>query len=122
MAKSWHGQCKVKKTLSRQSQGNVKAGKNKVKVTSRQGKSRVKAVCMKGQGKVNSCQGDIKARSRQRKHNLNLNRIYNLMGFNTIEITLVVCLMPKQIDFTFLLGRDYKPEVIHPAMPLKHHP
>ena len=85
MAKSWHGQCKVKKTLSRQSQGNVIAGKNMVKVTSRQGKSRVKAVCMKGQGKVNSCQGDIKARSRQRKHNLNGD--YNWMGFDTIEMT-----------------------------------
>ena len=32
-------------------------------------------------------QGEVKARSRQRKHNLNRN--YNLMGFDTIEINLV---------------------------------
>ena len=33
-------------------------------------------------------QGEDKARSRQRKHNLNRN--YNLMGFDTIEINLVL--------------------------------
>ena len=36
----------------------------------------------------NKSQGKVKVRSRQRKHNLDLN--YNLMGFDTIEINLVL--------------------------------
>ena len=35
----------------------------------------------------NKSQGKVKVRSRQRKHNLDLN--YNLMGFDIIEIYLV---------------------------------
>ena len=33
-------------------------------------------------------QDNVKARSRQRKHNLNCN--YNLMGFDTIEINIMI--------------------------------
>ena len=44
-----------------------------------------------GQGKCNAKpkqgQGEVKARSRHPKHNLNRNN--NLMGFDTIEINLV---------------------------------
>ena len=42
-----------------------------------------------GKAKVRSMrvQGKVKVRSRQRKHNLNRN--YNLMGFDTIETNLV---------------------------------
>ena len=58
------------KARSRQGQGNVKGG-------SRQGQSKVKE---------RSRQGQVK--SKQYKHNLNRN--YNLMGFDTIEINLVV--------------------------------
>ena len=44
----------------------------------------------KGQSKVNerSMQGQGKVKAMQRKHNLSSN--YNLMGFDTIEINLVV--------------------------------
>ena len=45
---------------------------------SKGGQREVKERSMRGQGKV-------KVRSRQRKHNLDLN--YNLMGFDTIELT-----------------------------------
>ena len=47
---------------------------------------------MEGQGnfKVTSRQGEtnIEVKARHRKHNINLN--YNLMGFDTIEINLVL--------------------------------
>ena len=52
-----------------------------VKEGSRQYKERVKARSKQGQGKV-------KVRSKQRKHKLKRN--YNLMGFDTIEINLVI--------------------------------
>ena len=47
---------------------------------SREGQGKAKARSRRGQGKD-------KVRSRQSKHNLNRN--YNLMGFDTIEINLV---------------------------------
>ena len=50
---------------------------------SRQGNANVNKGTSEGQRKV-------KVRSRQRKHNLNRN--YNLMGFDTIEINLVMTL------------------------------
>ena len=56
-------------------------GQGKVKERSRQYKERVKARPKQGKG-------EVKAKSRQRKHNLNRN--YNLMGFDTIEINLVL--------------------------------
>ena len=46
----------------------------------REGQGKVKARSQRGQGK-------FKLKSKQRKHNLNRN--YNLMGFDTIEINLV---------------------------------
>ena len=52
-----------------------------VKSGSRQGQSKVREEWSQGQDKV-------KARSMQCKHNLDLN--YNLMGFDTIEINLVL--------------------------------
>ena len=60
--------------MSIEGQGNVNRG-------SRQGQGKVKERSRRGQGKV-------KVRPRQCKHNLNLN--YNLMGFDTIEINLVI--------------------------------
>ena len=48
---------------------------------SREGQGKAEARSRIGDGKV-------KVRSRQRKHNLKCN--YNLMGFDTIEINLVV--------------------------------
>ena len=60
--------------MSREGQGNVKRGL-------RQGQGKAKARPRRGQG-MN------KVRSRQRKHNLNRN--YNLMGFDKIEINLLV--------------------------------
>ena len=48
---------------------------------SREGQDKVKARSKRGRSKV-------KDRSRQRKHNLKCN--YNLMGFDTIEINLVI--------------------------------
>ena len=60
---------------------------------------------MKGQGKVkatsNKSQGKVKVRSRQRKHNLNLN--YNLMGFDTIEINLVVIYFWKNFEILLIV-------------------
>ena len=48
-------------------------------------------MAIEGQGKVKARpkqgQGEVKARSKLPKHNLNRN--YNLMGFDTIEINLV---------------------------------
>ena len=52
---------------------------------SRQGQSKVKEESSQGHGKV-------KVRLRQHKHNINLN--YNLMGFDTIEINLVLSFLP----------------------------
>ena len=55
-------------------------GQGKVKARSRQGQGKAKARPRRGQGKV-------KVRSKLPKNNLNRN--YNLMGFDTIEINLV---------------------------------
>ena len=59
---------------SKQGQGIVKRG-------SKQGQGKAKVRSRRGQGKV-------KVKSSQYSHNLNRN--YNLMGFDTIEINLVV--------------------------------
>merc|ERR1739842_237886 len=72
--------CVRVKARLRQDQGKVKA-------RSRQGQGKVKARSRQGQGKV-------KIRSRQCKHNLNRN--YNLMGFDTIEINLVIFISTRQ--------------------------
>ena len=76
--RSRQSQSKVKVTL-RLSKTNVtsRLGKNKIKVMSR---GTVKARIKKGQGKD-------KVKSRQCKYNLNRN--YNLMGFDIIDINLV---------------------------------
>ena len=58
----------------KQGQGNVNRG-------SRQGQGKAKARSRRGQGKV-------KVRSKQHKQKLKSN--YNLMGFDTIEINLVI--------------------------------
>ena len=55
-------------------------GQGKVKARSRQGQGKAKARPRRGQGKV-------KVRSKLPKNNLNRN--YNMMGFDTIEINLV---------------------------------
>ena len=74
--------------MSREDQG-------KVKVRSRQGQGKAKARSMRVQGKV-------KVRSRQNKHNLNSNN--NLMGFDTIEINLVIDLLfpSSKLNIAFL--------------------
>merc|ERR1711888_343240 len=74
----------------------------KVKVTSRQGKIKVNVRSKQGQGNVRrgsrQSQGKAKARPRRGQGKVkvrsklpknNLNRKYNLMGFDTIEINLV---------------------------------
>ena len=68
-------------------------GKNKVKVMSRQGQGNVKG---DGQGKDKKSQGKDKVRSRQYK--CNLNRNYNLMGFDIIEINLVLIIIPTLLE------------------------
>ena len=76
----------------------MKERKGKVKAGSRHCQERVKARQKQGQG-------EVKARSRQRKHNLNRN--YNLMGFDTIEINLVVHKMTpwlNQLQVVLLLN------------------
>ena len=75
--------------MSREDQG-------KVKVRSRQGQGKAKARSMRVQGKV-------KVRSRQCKHNLN--SINNLMGFDTIEINLVLsCLVTLKTAMLLLMS------------------
>ena len=106
---SGHGHVKIravsgqgKARSSRQSHGKVKASQgkvrarskqdqSKVKVTSKQSKTKDKASSRQCKGKVKTRskqgQGKVKVKSRQGKHNLNCN--YNMMGFDSIEITLV---------------------------------
>ena len=66
----------------------------KVKVRSKQAKGNAKRRLKPGQGKAKARsrrgQSKVEVRSRHRKHNLNPNRNYNLMGFDTIEINLVL--------------------------------
>ena len=72
------------------------SAKKNNKARSRQGQGKVKTRSGQGQGKVRArsgqSQGKVKVRSsrqgHQCKHNLNLN--FNLMGFDTIEINLVI--------------------------------
>ena len=59
-------------------------GQGRVKVMLREGQGKGKARSRRGQGKD-------KVRSRQCKYNLNRN--YNLMGFDIIEINLVLFLL-----------------------------
>ena len=61
-------------------------GQGKVKARSKKSQAKDKVSSRQGQGKV-------KVRLRQCKHNLDLN--YNLIGFDTIEINLVVNIFPK---------------------------
>ena len=72
-------------------------GKIMVKVRSKQGQGNVKRRLRPGQGKAKARsrrgQGKVKVKSRQ--HNHNLNRNYNLMGFDTIEINLVILCFKK---------------------------
>ena len=90
-ARPGQGQGKVKEK-SRQGQGNIKQGKIKIRVTSTQGQGTVKTGSRQGQGKAKARsrrgQSKVEVRSGHRKHNLNRN--YNLMGFDTIEINLVM--------------------------------
>ena len=76
------------KARSRESQGK----ESKDKGTSRQDQGTVKVRSWQGQcnvkGKLSQGQGKVEVRSRQQKHRLNRN--YNLMGFDTIEINLFV--------------------------------
>ena len=59
---------------------------------SRKGQGKVKARPKQGQGEAEARsrigQGKVKVRSRQCKHNIECD--YNLMGFDTIEINLVL--------------------------------
>ena len=70
-------------------QNQSRQGKFKVKVRSRQDKVQAGSRQYEGRAKVGQCKVKERSqeRSRQYKHNLNLN--YNLMGFDTIEINLV---------------------------------
>ena len=77
------------------SQGKVKVtprqGKIKVNVRSKQGQGNVNRGPRQGQGKAKARsrrgQGKVRVRSKLPKHNLNRN--YNLMGFDTIDFNLV---------------------------------
>ena len=103
----WKGQSKVKER-SRKGQSKVKVTsrqcKIKIKVRSKQGQDNIKRRSRQGQGNVKrgSSQGQGKAQawSRQRKHNLD--RKYNLMGFDIIEINLVWCKYYHPPPQTFL--------------------
>jgi len=91
----WQVKAKFK-VRSRKGQGKVKAGwrqgQGKVKARSRQGK--VKARLRKDQCKVKAKsrqgQSQVKERERLRQHKQSLNHNYNIMGFDTIEINLVI--------------------------------
>ena len=87
--RSRRGQGKVKgkvRARSRKGQGNVNARKIKVKVRSMRDQGNIKRGSRQGQSKVKE-RLRAKIRSKQCKHSLNRN--YNVMGFDTIEINLV---------------------------------
>ena len=67
-------------------------GEIKVKVRSMQGQGIVKRWARQGQlkAKERSRRGQGKVKVKSRQHNHILNRKYNLMGFDTIEINLVI--------------------------------
>ena len=91
-ARSRQGQGKVN-IRSRQCQGEVKArlsqGQDKVWLSSRRGLGKVKKRPRRGQGNIErQGQGKINVRLKQRNHYHNHN--YNSMGFDVVEINLVL--------------------------------
>ena len=75
---------KKKDELTMQARGEVRHGQGNVKLMLRQGQKKVKTRSGHGQGKFN-------VKLRQSNHNHTHN--YNFMGFDTIEINLVHCLL-----------------------------
>ena len=95
---SRQGQIKVKTSRSEQVHGKVKAmsrrGLGKVKTRSRIGQEKISR---QGHGKIN-------ARLNKKKHNHNHN--VNLIGFDTVEMNLVACIM--KVFNLFKFSRDIR--------------
>ena len=86
-------------------------GQGKVKARSRQGQGKAKARPRRGQGKV-------KVRSKLPKNNLNRN--YNLMGFDTIEINLVHLFIGSVLDWQIYEHKTKASSVCLPRMKINY--
>ena len=111
-ARLGQGQGRVKER-SRQGQGKANArskqcqskfearsrqGQDKIKTRSGQVHGKVKERSKRGQGKL-EIQGQEKINVRLKQSNCNSNHNYNLMGFDTIEISLVLPIFFAHIFF-----------------------